>query len=322
MNLKGKVALVTGANAGMGLCVVKHLLLCQAKVYLGYRSQEKADAAFDELRIGGFLDKGGSVHSFQVDLASLRDVKRAVDAFLEHEEGLDILVNNAATLAQHTREVTEEGLPAPFAVTYFGTFFLTTLLLPLLKKTASEPSADVRIIFVTSESWRYAPKVESIGHLKDLDVFQEPGMINAMKRYGLAKQCCIWFAQSLQRQFDSEDTPILILSNNPGAVASPGAQERLTSTYGGPLATLVWFILKLTFKSPEVGAYGTNFCATSARVNRDREKYKNVYIMSNDRITPLTGEQVNSRELADQLWTLTERIVKDVLKDGKYEEEQ
>ena len=88
--LKGKVAVVTGGNGGIGLGMAKGLAGAGARVALAARNQEKSRAAVEEI-----ARLGGDAIAIQVDVADEGSVEAAVRAVVERLGRLDILVNNA-----------------------------------------------------------------------------------------------------------------------------------------------------------------------------------------------------------------------------------
>ena len=87
-----KVIIVTGGNSGIGLETAKQLLLKNAKVYLAGRDGGKCEAAAKKLKEE---TKGKEPVILQLDLADLVSVRKAAEEFLEKEERLDVLFNNA-----------------------------------------------------------------------------------------------------------------------------------------------------------------------------------------------------------------------------------
>jgi NAD(P)-dependent dehydrogenase (short-subunit alcohol dehydrogenase family) len=85
-----QIALVTGGNTGLGYHTVKQLLLKNAKVYLAARSAEKGAEAIRRLE----EETKKAAIFIQLDLADLRSVRKAADAFLAQESRLDLLFNN------------------------------------------------------------------------------------------------------------------------------------------------------------------------------------------------------------------------------------
>lgn len=138
-NLTGKVAIVTGANSGIGFATAKGLAQRGATVVMLCRSREKAEAARASI-----VDATGSanVHLILADLGVQAQVRRAADEFKAKFDRLDILINNAAIIPAQ-RELTSDGIETQFAVNHLSYFLLTHLLLDVLK--ASAPSRIVNL---------------------------------------------------------------------------------------------------------------------------------------------------------------------------------
>ncbi|KAF9527622.1 hypothetical protein CPB83DRAFT_855733 [Crepidotus variabilis] len=149
LDLKGKVALVSGGSSGIGLETVRFLAQVGALVYMGARNESRATGAIAELEHDGLQPGNGEIRYFDLDLNNPRDVKVAGEAFLEREKRLDLLIHNAGIVSTNTKPG-RDGVVENVTVNYIGPFLLTQILLPLLKKTAREPSSDVRVIYVSS----------------------------------------------------------------------------------------------------------------------------------------------------------------------------
>jgi len=129
----GKLAVVTGANSGIGWNTALELARAGSDVILTARSEAKGRDAVGRIRHE--LPKA-KVRAELLDLASLKSV-RAFAAKIGDEAKLDLLVNNAGVMAVPQREVTEDGLERQFGTNYLGPFALTGLLLPALRRSAS-----------------------------------------------------------------------------------------------------------------------------------------------------------------------------------------
>ena len=138
---EGHVAVVTGANSGIGWHTALELARACGEVILTVRSEDKGRAAVEGIRR---LLPRARVRAEMLDLASLQSV-RAFAERMEREPHLDLLVNNAGVMALPTREVTEDGFERQFGTNYLGPFALTGLLLPLLRRSGSP-----RIVTVSS----------------------------------------------------------------------------------------------------------------------------------------------------------------------------
>ena len=128
--LTGKVAVVTGANSGIGLATAKRFAMEGARVFMTGRRQEELDRAVAEV--------GGRARGVQGDVSNLADLDRLYATIREEAGLIDILVANAgggefATLG----EITEEHYDKTFATNVKGTLFTVQKALPLLKDGAS-----------------------------------------------------------------------------------------------------------------------------------------------------------------------------------------
>jgi dehydrogenase/reductase SDR family protein 12 len=145
--LTGKVFIVTGANSGVGKEMAQFLASKAAKVYLLCRNPKRADAAKADI-IEQCVAQTGTQPTVEVllcDCSLQSDVRRAVEEFQQKEELLHGLVCNAGAMS-HERRLTPEGVEITFGShLLFGSYLLTSLLLPQLK--ASE---EGRVIMVTS----------------------------------------------------------------------------------------------------------------------------------------------------------------------------
>lgn len=129
-----RIALVTGANKGIGKEIARELALHGMTVYLGARDQARGESAAAEL--------GPSVRFLRIDMHDPRSFREAAE-YLEREHGrLDVLVNNAGVLDRSDRSDNPSEIPVQlvrdtFEANLFGAWDLTATLAPLLKKSAS-----------------------------------------------------------------------------------------------------------------------------------------------------------------------------------------
>lgn len=133
---KQKVALITGANRGIGFETARQLGLQHVTVVVGARTKDAAEKAVQKL-----FAEGIDAYSVTLDVTKESDRAAAVK-FVEEKFGvLDILVNNAGIggeggiLNPHTIETSEEELQAVFDTNLFSVIAVTRAFLPLLKKS-------------------------------------------------------------------------------------------------------------------------------------------------------------------------------------------
>lgn len=144
-DLTGKVAIVTGSSAGLGLETAKWLAYHGAHVIVASRSLTKCEAAVGEIKkFCADRPEAGEVECLRVDLAEAKSIKAFVEEFLAKGLPLHILVNNAG-ISNTSHAKTVDGYEVTLAVNHMGTFLLTLLLSEKLK--ASAPS---RVVTVSS----------------------------------------------------------------------------------------------------------------------------------------------------------------------------
>lgn len=175
---------------GVGYHVASQLALKGARVYVGARSQEKADAAIKNMQEDNRSIDAALLKSLIMDLCDFQSVKRAARRVLESEKRLDILVNNAAVLPGPVT-LNANGISVSFTTNYLGPFLFTTELLPLLTATAKlSPENDVRVVNVGSTAHYDAPASARFGSLDDFNnAFGSPDdPMSAYLHYGYTKR--------------------------------------------------------------------------------------------------------------------------------------
>ncbi len=199
-DLAGKVAVVTGANGGLGLETAKDLAAAGAHVVMAARSQEKAKAAHDEI-IAGHPD--ASLEIVRLDLGSLDSVRAAAAEISEKHPAVDILVNNAGLMAMPERR-TEDGFEMQFGVNHLGHWVFTA---GLLKSLLAAPAA--RVVTVTSTA-------HHTGRALDPENPNLEGNYGPWKAYGQSKLANYHFALGLQQEFEKRGLAAQSLVAHPG----------------------------------------------------------------------------------------------------------
>jgi len=311
-DLSGRVALVTGANRGLGYGIALLFARRGAKVYVACRSLSKAEQAITEMEASDPAVKG-RLQPLEVDLGSVRKSRKAGENVLAQEgaEGrLDMLVCNAAQTGGAYAE-TEEGISTAIASNHLGHYALTRALLPLLERTALLPGADMRIVNVSSDAEAYAPKPVQFKSVQDFrqDAGQkEGGLMVQMARYGQSKLCNILLAKELQRRWAAAQPPIpgIALSLHPGGVATDGAKNFLGTWY---------HFIPMPFVAPEQAAGLVLFAAASPTVRRGKE-YEGGYLRPGPKLAEPSKEAMDE-ELARDLWELSERVCEEIEQRGR-----
>ena len=142
----GRVAIVTGANTGIGLETARGLARAGASVVLACRDAEKAGAALANIRSSV---ERAELCTLPLDLADLDSVEEFVRRFESRFDRLDGLINNAGVMMPPARTLTRQGFELQFGVNHLGHFALTGRLLPRLLETRG-----ARVVNVSSQAHR------------------------------------------------------------------------------------------------------------------------------------------------------------------------
>jgi NAD(P)-dependent dehydrogenase (short-subunit alcohol dehydrogenase family) len=212
-----RVAVVTGANGGLGLEVARELARKGAHVVMAARDQTKAAAARASIR-----DEipDASLELQPLDLASLASVREAAATILAHHQRVDILVNNAGLMAVPEQR-SEDGFEMQFAVNHLGHFALTALLLPALLARD-----DARVVSVTSTGRHGGSAVDPANpHLA--------GRYDPWRAYGQSKLANVHFAVELDRRFRAAGLPARSIVVHPGFTNTDLQARSVRETGGG-----------------------------------------------------------------------------------------
>lgn len=197
--IDGKVAIITGANSGIGKETAIDLAQRGGKVYIACRDVKRGEDALKEIKE---LSGSSNVHFLQLDLASLESIRNFSAKFHELEHQLHILINNAGVMAC-PKALTRDGFEMQIGTNHMGHFLLTNLLLDLLKQ--SSPS---RIVILSSMFHWY-------GRINKEDLNSEKSYWR-WAAYGQSKVANILFARELAKKLAG--TGVTANSVHPGAV--------------------------------------------------------------------------------------------------------
>ena len=200
---RGRVAIVTGANSGIGWDTARVLAQKGARVIMACRNMEKANHAANKIRL---LDPAGEVVVMQLDLGDLDSVRAFASAFREQYAQLDLLINNAGVMMPPYGK-TVQGFEQQFGINHLGHFALTGLLLNLLTTTSG-----ARIVTVSSGSHNF-------GIINFDDLNWERGY-PAQRAYGQSKLANLLFTYELQRKLVAAGQDTLAVAAHPGWTAT------------------------------------------------------------------------------------------------------
>jgi NAD(P)-dependent dehydrogenase (short-subunit alcohol dehydrogenase family) len=200
-SLDGRLAVVTGANAGLGQAAATMLARRGATVVLACRNRAKAEAAASEIRAAG---APGELDLVDLDLADLASVRRAAEEIADRHPRLDLLVNNAGLMAVDEGR-TVDGFEIQIGVNHLGHFALTAHLAPLLLTTPGS-----RVVNVSSMGHR-------AGKLALDDLMFERRRYSRWPAYFQSKLANLLFTAELQRRLAESGADTSALAAHPGA---------------------------------------------------------------------------------------------------------
>ncbi len=202
-DVSGNVYIVTGANSGVGLETTRQLVKQGGHVVMACRRPTAGEEAAQSF--GGLK---GSYEVMKVDLAELQSVREFANKFLQKYDRLDGLVCNAGMANMNSAPAfTKDGFELTMAVSYFGHFLLTELLLERLKQ-----SAPSRIVLLSSVVHAGSPKNRPKVHLDDLNY--KSRKYNNMAAYSEAKVAVNLYAKALAERLAGTD--VSAFSVHPG----------------------------------------------------------------------------------------------------------
>jgi NAD(P)-dependent dehydrogenase (short-subunit alcohol dehydrogenase family) len=197
----GRVAIVTGANSGLGYDTAAVLAAKGAHVVLAVRNLDKGNEAVDRIRKAS----PNSVVALQeLDLTSLDSVRKAADELRAAHPRSDLLINNAGVMYVPKRETTKDGFEMQFGTNHLGHFALTGQLLDNI--VAVEGS---RVVTVSSFGHRIIAKI----HFDDPQLERK---YNRVEAYGQSKLANLLFTYDLQRRLKAKGAPTIAVAAHPG----------------------------------------------------------------------------------------------------------
>jgi retinol dehydrogenase 12 len=276
--LAEKIAVVTGASAGIGLHTALGLARAGMRVVIVGRDRARTEAA---RRIVAARVPGARLETALADFASLSTVRALAADIVGRHPRLDVLVNNAGLISPRFA-LSADGYEMTIAVNHLAPFLLTTLLLDRLK--ASAPS---RIVTVASMAHK--------GARLDPATMTRPPNWTPLSAYGSSKLANILFTRALARRLDAASVAVSCL--HPGMIATDIGNR------AGSLAGLGWRLIKPFLPGPDKGAETSIFLATTA----DPAAFHGAYVTAKRIVEP--DPTARDDALGETLWEESARLV-------------
>ncbi|MFC9059328.1 SDR family NAD(P)-dependent oxidoreductase [Streptomyces sp. NPDC057074] len=284
---EGRVAVVTGANSGLGLQTARVLAEHGAHVVLAVRNLDKGREAAG--RITARVPRA-DVSLQRLDLASLESVRTAADELRAAHPRIDLLINNAGVMYT-PRQKTRDGFDMQFGVNHLGHFALTGLLLDALL-----PVPGSRVVTVSS----FGHRIKADIHFDDLQFDRSYDRVAA---YGQAKLANLLFTYELQRRLAPHGSTVAVAAH-PGAAAT-----ELQQNLPGPLRKGADLLLPLFAQSAAMGALPTLRAATDPAVSGG--EFYGPGGMGGTRGYPQavsSSAKSHDAALQQRLWTVSEQL--------------
>ena len=243
IDLGGRLIVLTGATAGIGVATAKALAGAGVDLVIGARSPEKLEALLGEL---GDIHGAGSVHGFALDLMSFGSVDAFADQVLNLERPVDTLINNAGIIGQLRRNA--QGIESQLMTNFVGHALLTSCL-----RGAFKQADNARLVSLTSFGHHYSPVV-----FDDLNFENRP--YTAWQGYGQSKTACVLLAVQVSRMLGIDAFAV-----HPGAIWTALGDDLVPEDFA--LAESRGSVpAPEEFKTPEQGAATTVWAATETQL--------------------------------------------------------
>ncbi len=250
-DLRGRFAVVTGANSGLGFGVTRRLAAAGSDVVMAIRDRVKGERAIAEIRREVPEAK---LTIKQLDLSSLHSVAALAEDLAAEGRPIDMLINNAGLMTPPQRQQTRDGFELQFGTNHLGHFALTGRLLGLLRAAESPRVVSVSSLAATQ------------GNLEFGDVNAERGY-KPMYSYGVAKLAQLMFAVELDRRSRQGDWGLMSNAAHPGLtktnLLSGASYGRTTPTLTARLTRLTWRALPFMWLDIDEGIKPTLYAAVS-----------------------------------------------------------
>ena len=297
VSLAGKVALVTGASAGLGVETARVLAGAGATVVMLARDPDKLAPIMADLRNA---DPAAQLDSATVDLADLDSVRACAADLLDRYPRIDLLINNAGIMACPLMR-TAQGFEMQFGTNHLGHFLLTGLLLPALL-AAAEAGGESRVVSLSSSGHRLAAFDPQDPNFENTDY-------DKFIAYGQSKSANSLFAVALESRFG--DRGLHAYAVHPGMIMTELGRHMSQADYeelmaiAPPGETLV-------VKTVEQGAATSVWAATAPELADRGGSYLENCQLAEPAAEGRDGGYMPyalDPETADRLWELSEELV-------------
>ncbi len=284
---KGKIAIVTGANSGLGFETTKALAKKDFLVVMACRNLDKAKKAKALL-----LEENPSanLNCMVLDLADLQSIRVFSEEYLVQYSQLDLLVNNAGIMMP-PYSTTKDGFESQFGANFLGHFLLTGLLIDCLKNTLSS-----RVVTLSSLAHNWAEV-----YFDDLNFKKS---YDKRLSYGQSKLACLMFAYELDRRLKAAGLDIKSVAAHPG-VSTTNLTRHMPNWTVGLMNILGSFL----FQNPENGSKPTLRAALDPNAEGgDYYGPDGFKELKGDAVKVTSSKKSHDVETAKKLWAISEEL--------------
>ena len=292
---KGRIAIVTGANSGLGYETALALAQKGLHVILACRSQDRAQTALDQI---ARLVPSASLEIMLVDLSKMSSVRHFAQEYLARYDRLDLLINNAGVMMP-PYQATEDGFELQMAANYFGHFLLTGMLLQRILTTPHS-----RIVSLSSIAHRRGKIDFDLLQQERKGTPQEKKRYSSIESYAQSKLACLMYGLELQRRLEAAGhTQTISTIAHPGVSVTnlgqhmPSFIQKILTPIVGPLIT----------HPPKEGAKPTLWAAVGVAKGGDYFGPQKMSEMKGDPGKAKIETKAQDVSVAKRLWELSER---------------
>ena len=286
----GRVAVVTGANTGLGLETAKALAARGASVVLAVRNLEKGKQAAATITT---TSSGADVAVQRLDLSSLDSVREAAAELRAGHDRIDLLINNAGVMYT-PRRTTADGFELQFGTNHLGHFALTGLLLDRLLGADGS-----RVVTVSSVGHRIRSRI-------DFDDLAFQRRYSRVAAYGRSKLANLLFTYELQRRLAQADASTIAVAAHPG-----GSNTELVRNSPLVLRALNAAFGSLIAQSAAMGALPTLRAATDPTVIGGQYYGPDGFreLRGHPTVVP-SSRRSHETDTQQRLWTVSEELTR------------
>jgi retinol dehydrogenase-12 len=321
VDLRGQIALVTGANSGIGFEISKALSRRGASVTLACRSPQRCFKAVDEIK-SDKLYSGAPVSPLIMDMSKLLKVQQAAKTFIHNNNDnkqLDMLFLNAGIFQDESNPISDDGIETTFATNVVGHHLLYRLLEPMLANstmarvvsTSSLAGMQFPFVPIRETEIQITTSVQELNDWNPAIVYNwRPAFIQPFFKYGRSKLAQVLWSKALTRRL-GKDSSIYVNAANPGAVKTPMTTHKyappmlpkvVLDFYTSLVSSLVW--------TSEEGALTELYLGVATEDIQEKQLRGRYF-------HPQSVEVVNpyaeNEELQENVWQLCEGLVEKFL---------